>query len=100
MALQLKTDKLDPIVQRNRQVETCMDCSAKGLSHVGEVFYTAMKAVIYPSAPLFGPAGANGVGQIKPAAINALNRVFMLCDKDKVIPLTATARANRQRSCS
>ncbi|KAK9847488.1 hypothetical protein WJX84_010427 [Apatococcus fuscideae] len=80
---ELKADKLDPIVQRNRQVETCMDCSAKGLSHVGEVFYTAMKAVIYPSAPLFGPAGANGIGQIKPAAINALNRVFMLCDKDK-----------------
>lgn len=77
-----------------------MDCSAKGLSHVGEVFYTAMKAVIYPSAPLFGPAGANGVGQIKPAAINALNRVFMLCDRDRVTSLTASARASRQCSCS
>ncbi|KAK9867983.1 hypothetical protein WJX84_007975 [Apatococcus fuscideae] len=80
---ELKTDKVDPCMARNRQIETCVDCSASKLSHVGEVFYTAMKAVIYPSAPLFEAAGSSGVGQIKPAAINALHRVFMLCDKDK-----------------
>lgn len=33
-----------PIVKAYPQIETCMECSAKKLQFVGEVFYYALKA--------------------------------------------------------
>ena len=33
-----------PIVKAFPQIETCMECSAKKLQFVGEVFYYALKA--------------------------------------------------------
>ena len=55
-----------------------MECSAKKLQFVGEVFYYALKAVVYPMAPLYDPETQT----LKPLCIRALKRVFMLCDKD------------------
>lgn len=33
-----------PIVKAYPQIETCMECSAKKLQYVGEVFYYALKS--------------------------------------------------------
>lgn len=34
-------------------METCVECSAKQLLNVSEVFYFAQKAVLHPTAPLY-----------------------------------------------
>lgn len=68
-----------PIVKAYPQIETCMECSAKKLQYVGEVFYYALKAVLYPMAPLYDP----GSQTLQPLCIRALKRIFFLCDKDK-----------------
>ena len=68
-----------PIVKAYPQIETCMECSAKKLQYVGEVFYYALKAVLYPMAPLYDPENQT----LQPLCIRALKRIFSLCDKDK-----------------
>lgn len=69
-----------PILQNNPAVETCMECSAKKLQYVGEVFYLALRAVVHPTAPLFDAQAQT----LRPLCSRALKRIFMLCDKDKV----------------
>lgn len=68
-----------PIMNEFKEVETCIECSAKGQINVGEVFAFAQKAVIYPTAPLFDP----NAQRLKPACTEALKRIFDICDKDK-----------------
>ena len=34
---------------------TCLQCSAKDLHNVSELFYFAQKAVLHPTAPLYSP---------------------------------------------
>ena len=36
-----------------KEVETCVECSAKMPLNVSEVFYFAQKAVLHPTAPLY-----------------------------------------------
>lgn len=36
-----------------KEVETCVECSAKACLNVAEVFYFAQRAVLYPTAPLY-----------------------------------------------
>jgi Ras family protein T1 len=67
-----------PIVKTFPQIETCMECSARKLQFVGEVFYYALKAVVHPMAPLYEPEAQT----LKPLCSRALKRIFMLCDKD------------------
>ncbi|GAB4823148.1 hypothetical protein N2152v2_010194 [Parachlorella kessleri] len=67
-----------PIVRSHKEIETCMECSAKKLQFVGEVFYYALKSVIHPMAPLYDPERT----ELKPLAARALRRIFHLCDKD------------------
>lgn len=74
-----------PIMTRFKLIETCLECSSKKLSNVGEVFYYALKAVLHPIAPLFDPFAENGNGALKPLATRALKRIFLMCDMDKVL---------------
>lgn len=67
-----------PIVKAFPQIETCMECSAKKLQYVGEVFYYALKSVVHPMAPLYDPESQ----RLKPLCARALKRIFLLCDKD------------------
>jgi mitochondrial Rho GTPase 1 len=76
-----------PVMNRFKTIETCLECSAKKLSNVGEVFYYALKSVLHPTAPLFDPFAQDGQGALKPLAIRALKRIFLMCDADKVQPL-------------
>lgn len=36
-----------------KEVETCVECSAKLPLNISEVFYFAQKAVLHPTAPLY-----------------------------------------------
>ena len=49
-----------PVMRAHRGIETCLECSARRLVFVGEVFYYALKAVVHPTAPLFDAAAAGG----------------------------------------
>ena len=37
------------------EIETCVECSAKRLKNISELFYYAQKAVLHPTAPLYSP---------------------------------------------
>eukprot|EP00887_Chlorella_sp_A99_P007934 scaffold12.g7934.t1 len=68
-----------PIVKAHPQIETCMECSAKKLQFVGEVFYYALKSVVHPMAPLYDSEAE----ALRPLCARALKRIFLLCDADR-----------------
>jgi GTPase SAR1 family protein len=46
-------DDVMPIMTEFKEIETCIETSAKKLLNVQEVFYFAQKSVLYPTAPLY-----------------------------------------------
>lgn len=46
-------DSVLPIMNDFSEVETCVECSAKNLKNISEMFYFAQKAVLHPSGPLW-----------------------------------------------
>jgi len=44
-----------PIMSQFPEIETCVECSAKNLRNISELFYYAQKAVLHPMAPLYDP---------------------------------------------
>eukprot|EP01135_Chromosphaera_perkinsii_P008697 Nk52_evm30s1444 gene=Nk52_evmTU30s1444 len=75
----IEEDIYHPIMQQFKEVETCVETSAESLINISEVFYYSQKAVLHPTAPLYDAAEH----ELKPACINALKRIFRLCDEDK-----------------
>lgn len=70
---------IKPIMEDYREVEVCIECSAKNVSNIPEVFYFAQKAVLHPTGPLYNV----DTQSLTDNATAALRRVFSLCDKDK-----------------
>lgn len=60
------------------EVETCIECSARSLKNISELFYYAQKAVLHPTGPLFDAEAK----LLTPKAETALARVFKVCDLD------------------
>lgn len=54
------------------EIETCVECSAKTMKNVSEIFYYAQKAVVYPTRPLYDADGKRLTDRAKKALI----RVF------------------------
>ena len=48
-------DEIVPIMNEWKEVETCVECSAKQVFNISEVFYFAQKAVLHPTPPLYDP---------------------------------------------
>ncbi|KAJ3348389.1 ERMES complex Ca(2+)-binding regulatory GTPase gem1 [Entophlyctis luteolus] len=71
--------QITPVMNEFKEVETCVECSAKQPLNVSEVFYFAQKAVLHPTAPLYDSREHT----LKTACIDALRRIFRLCDFDK-----------------
>ncbi|XP_058008694.1 mitochondrial Rho GTPase 2 isoform X2 [Hevea brasiliensis] len=69
---------MGPIMQRYREIETCIECSAVTHAQVPDIFYYAQKAVLHPTAPLFDQENQT----LKPRCERALRRIFLLCDHD------------------
>ncbi|KAL1933375.1 hypothetical protein VTP01DRAFT_7465 [Rhizomucor pusillus] len=88
-------DEVIPIMNEFKEVETCVECSAKQLLNVSEVFYFAQKAVLHPTAPLYDSREHT----LKPQCVNALNRIFKLCDTDKDNVLNDHELNEFQRKC-
>jgi mitochondrial Rho GTPase 1 len=69
---------ISKLIVNNHQIETCIQCSAKTLKNVPEVFYYAQKSVLYPTAPLYDLESQ----KLTSKAIKCLTRIFKLCDQD------------------
>lgn len=46
-------DVILPIMNSYPEIETCVECSAKSLKNIAELFFYAQKAVLHPTAPLY-----------------------------------------------
>lgn len=46
-------DHVLSIMEDFPEVESCVECSAKTLHNISEMFYYAQKAVLHPTAPLY-----------------------------------------------
>lgn len=88
-------EELAPVMAEFKEVETCVECSAKISLNVSEVFYFAQKAVLYPTAPLYDSRAHT----LKPACVDALRRIFRLCDSDKDSVLSDAELNDFQRRC-
>ncbi|KAF2353784.1 Small GTPase superfamily [Trinorchestia longiramus] len=60
------------------EIETCIECSARSLKNISELFYYAQKAVLHPIAPLYRLDDRDLTEECK----RALSRTFRLCDQD------------------
>uniref|UniRef100_A0A8D3AP83 Mitochondrial Rho GTPase n=1 Tax=Scophthalmus maximus TaxID=52904 RepID=A0A8D3AP83_SCOMX len=84
-----------PIMNLFSEIETCVECSAKNLKNISELFYYAQKAVLHPTAPLYDPEDK----QLKPLCVRALSRIFYISDQDND-RILSDAELNRfQKSC-
>ncbi|KZP33470.1 mitochondrial Rho GTPase [Athelia psychrophila] len=88
-------DEIIPIMNEFKEVETCVECSAKMPLNVSEVFYFAQKAVLHPTAPLYDSRDH----VLKPSCVSALKRIFKLCDTNKDGILDASELNEFQRKC-
>lgn len=84
-----------PIMSQFPEIETCVECSAKNLKNISELFYYAQKAVLHPTAPLYDPE----TKQLKPACTQALTRIFRLSDQDLDQALSDEELNAFQKSC-
>ncbi|KAM5228182.1 mitochondrial Rho GTPase 2 isoform 2-T2 [Ctenodactylus gundi] len=84
-----------PIMSQFPEIETCVECSAKHLRNISELFYYAQKAVLHPTAPLYDPE----TKQLKPACSRALTRIFRLSDQDLDHALSDEELNAFQKSC-
>eukprot|EP01134_Creolimax_fragrantissima_P007777 CFRG7777T1 len=84
-----------PIMVKYKEVETCVECSAKSLLNLSEVFYFAQKAVLHPTAPLYDTRDH----ELKEPCASALKRIFKLCDRDRDGLLNDGELNDFQRRC-
>ncbi|XP_031303372.1 mitochondrial Rho GTPase 2 isoform X7 [Camelus dromedarius] len=84
-----------PIMSQFPEIETCVECSAKNLKNISELFYYAQKAVLHPTAPLYDPEAK----QLRPACAQALTRIFRLSDQDMDQALNDQELNAFQKSC-
>ncbi|XP_076826615.1 mitochondrial Rho GTPase 2 isoform X2 [Brachyhypopomus gauderio] len=84
-----------PIMNQFSEIETCVECSAKNLKNISELFYYAQKAVLHPTAPLYDPEDK----QLKPQCVRALTRIFSISDQDYDRILSDTELNDFQKSC-
>lgn len=88
-------EEIVPIMNEFKEVETCVECSAKLPLNVSEVFYFAQKAVLHPTAPLYDSRDH----VLKKECVSALRRIFKLCDTNKDGLLDASELNEFQRKC-
>ncbi|XP_048103409.1 mitochondrial Rho GTPase 1b isoform X5 [Alosa alosa] len=84
-----------PIMNKYTEIETCVECSAKNLKNISELFYYAQKAVLHPTGPLYCPDQK----EMKVACLRALTRIFKVSDLDNDGILNDNELNFFQRTC-
>ncbi|XP_033208669.1 mitochondrial Rho GTPase isoform X1 [Belonocnema kinseyi] len=67
-----------PIMKDFSEIESCIECSAKTLQNISEMFYYAQKAVLHPTTPLYN----YDTQELTEECQTALKRIFKICDLD------------------
>ena len=75
---QVVEDELLPVMTEFKEIDSCIRTSARDHHNINEAFFLCQKAVTHPIAPIYDSKECN----LRPAVIEALKRVFYLCDKD------------------
>jgi len=88
-------DAVMPVMNDYEEIETCVECSARNLKNISEVFYFAQKAVLHPSAPLWNYHDKDLTENCK----RALLRIFKVCDLDNDGVMSDSELARFQRRC-
>jgi Ras family protein T1 len=76
---QVVEEEMLPVMAEFREIDSCIRTSARDHRNVNEVFFLCQKGVTHPIAPLYDYKE----GVLKPACVDALKRIFYLCDKDQ-----------------
>ncbi|SGZ53253.1 CIC11C00000004935 [Sungouiella intermedia] len=76
---QQNAEEFLPLINEFKEIEACVRCSAMSNTNVVEAFYLCQRAVTHPISPIFD----SKEGNLKPAAVAALKRIFFLCDADQ-----------------
>ncbi|CAK3887436.1 rho-like GTPase [Lecanosticta acicola] len=76
---QIIEDEMLPLMGEFKELDSCIRTSAREHHNINEVFFLCQKAVTHPIAPIYDAKESS----LKPAAVEALKRVFYLCDKDQ-----------------
>uniref|UniRef100_A0A3Q4B1U7 Miro domain-containing protein n=1 Tax=Mola mola TaxID=94237 RepID=A0A3Q4B1U7_MOLML len=84
-----------PIMNQYSEIETCVECSAKNLKNISELFYYAQKAVLHPTGPLYCPEKK----AMKSLCVKALTRIFKVSDLDNDGILNDNELDFFQRTC-
>ncbi|XP_026329621.1 mitochondrial Rho GTPase isoform X2 [Hyposmocoma kahamanoa] len=71
-------DNIWDIAEEYPEVDRCIECSAKTLMNVSEMFYNAQKAVLHPIHPIYSIEEQELTEKCK----RALSRIFKICDLD------------------
>ncbi|CED83980.1 mitochondrial rho 1 [Phaffia rhodozyma] len=87
--------EIAPLMNEFKEVETCVECSSRVQLNVAEVIFFALKAVCYPLAPLYDSREHT----LKPKCVDALRRIFKLCDVNKDGILDPNELNDFQRKC-
>lgn len=72
-------DEMLPVMAEFKEIDSCIRTSAREHHNINEVFFLCQKAVTHPIAPIYDAKENN----LKPAVVDALKRVFYLCDRDQ-----------------
>ncbi len=76
---QIIAEEMMPVMSEFKEIDSCIRTSAREHHNINEVFFLCQKAVTHPIAPLYDSKEA----ALKPALVDALKRVFYLCDRDQ-----------------
>ena len=76
---QVVQDEMLPVMNEFKEIDSCIRTSAREHYNINEAFFLCQKAVTHPIAPLYD----SKEGDLKPAAVGALKRIFYLCDRDQ-----------------
>lgn len=88
-------DAVMEIMEKFPEVESCVECSAKTLKNISEMFYYAQKAVLHPTSPLYIMESKD----LTPECKKALTRIFKICDLDNDGLLNDHELNSFQRRC-
>lgn len=67
-----------PIMNDFAEIETCIECSARTMKNISELFYYAQKAVLHPTAPVYNAEEK----ELTTSCKKGLTRLFRICDMD------------------
>jgi len=84
-----------PIMNEYDEIETCVECSARNLKNISEMFYFAQKAVLHPSLPLWNYQEKDLTELCK----KALTMIFKICDLDNDGVMSDEELGRFQRKC-